>query len=194
MALGNGNFLGTLLGSQAGQSIAKGPIANYMRRPQSNTDLFRTTGSNMLARLQAARKPPTRTMTGLTTTGTVNGVATPQQYDFLGGYKPAGTPTYQTQRPKPDLQRFVPWGGERPSTAMYSEGPFGQNGGGVFGGSGGGGAAGGEGGVSQVGDYRTLLARLFPAFRGEGPIARGVDDYFGGPIQEDFWGQNQHLR
>lgn len=196
MAFGNGNFLSTLLGGPAGRSLAPGIAGDYMRRPASNTNLPRTMGSNLLQRFQASRQPAQQTMTGISQTGTVNGVATPSQYSWLGGYKPPGTPTYSTQQPKPNLQRFVPFTGANGQSMLGGGqqnqsgggGPFGQ---GILGGGGGGAA---PSGTPQPGDYRTLLAQLFPAFRGQGPMNRAVDDYFLGPQQPDFWSQNQQLR
>jgi hypothetical protein len=45
----------------------------------------------------------------------------------------------------------------------------------------------GTGGPS--GSYRTPLASLFPAFRGEGARNSLVRDYFSGPVQPSFASQ-----
>lgn len=193
MSFGSGNFLSTLMGGRMGQSLAPGLAGDYIRRPASNTNLPRTVGSNLLQRFQASRQPAQQTMTGISQTGTVNGVPTPSQYSWLGGYKPPGTPTYSTQQPKPNLQRFIPFTGANGQSTLGTQLNQGSQGGGLLsGGLFGGQTSPGQGG--QGGDYRTILAQLFPAFRGQGPVNRAVDDYFLGPQQPDFWSQNQQLR
>lgn len=180
------------LNSGIGQTLMRGQGADWMRRPPSGTNLPRTVASNAMAQRAPQQPAP---VIGMRPPAQPNpgGWATMDEYKAQAAAAQP-TPIYG-EAPGPDLTRFVPFTGaqgqdmrlgaqDSTGAAGASSSPF-------------------SGLLSSLirpsgtpgaeGDYRSILAQLFPMFRGEGRMMDRNRDYFQGAQQPSFQQQFGYL-